>query len=33
MALYNLAEDPKQLNDLSKAQPERVSILLKQWNA
>lgn len=33
LALYNLAEDPAQRNDLSKAHPERVSDLIKKWNA
>jgi hypothetical protein len=32
-ALYNLAQDPKQKNDMSQAQPERFSSLLKKWNA
>jgi len=32
-ALYNLAQDPKQNNDMSQAQPERFSNLLKKWNA
>ena len=32
-ALYNLADDPQQKNDLSKAQPERFENMLKRWNA
>ena len=30
-ALYNLAEDPEQLKDLSKTQPERYDDMLKLW--
>ena len=32
-ALYNLAKDPKQRNDLSKSQPERYDELLRMWKA
>jgi len=32
-ALYNLADDPQQKNDLSKGQPERFENMLRKWNA
>ena len=32
-ALYNLADDPQQKNDLSQSQPERFENMLRKWDA